>query len=100
MELVKDSGWILGKITAGTPTYIQNAGFVWLLSLVPLAFFGWFGMNNLLPVTPRPRRHPGRLRQDHCGCTPWPSSPPSAASTSTCPRPPVSACSTCGWRCR
>ncbi len=52
MELVKDSGWILGKILAGTPTYIQNAGFVWLLLLVPLAFFGFFGMNNLLTVTP------------------------------------------------
>jgi len=52
MELVKDSGWILGKILAGTPTYIQNAGFVWLLLLVPLAFLGFFGMNNLLTVTP------------------------------------------------
>ena len=27
MTLVKDSGWIFGKIAAGTPTYIQNAGF-------------------------------------------------------------------------
>jgi NNP family nitrate/nitrite transporter-like MFS transporter len=52
MELVKDSGWIFGKILAGTPTYIQNAGFVWLLLLIPLAFLGWFGMNNLLTVTP------------------------------------------------
>ncbi len=52
MELVKDSGWILGKILAGTPTYIQNAGFVWLLLLIPLAFLGFFGMNNLLTVTP------------------------------------------------
>jgi len=52
MELVKDSGWILGKIVAGTPTFIQNAGFVWLLALVPLAFLGFFGMNNLLPISP------------------------------------------------
>ena len=52
MMLVKDSGWILGKITSGTPTYIQNAGFVWLLALVPLAFIGYFGMNNLLPLSP------------------------------------------------
>ncbi len=51
MELVKDSGWIFGKILAGTPTYIQNAGFVWLLLLVPLAFFGFFGMNNLLTIS-------------------------------------------------
>ncbi len=52
MTLVKDSGWILGKITAGTETFIQNAGFAWVLSLVPLAILAWFGMNNLLPVTP------------------------------------------------
>ncbi|OGT03804.1 MAG: antiporter, partial [Gallionellales bacterium RBG_16_57_15] len=52
MTLVKDSGWILGKILAGTPTFIQNAGFVWLLALIPLAFLGFFGMNNLLPLSP------------------------------------------------
>ena len=52
MTLVKDSGWILGKITAGTPTYIQNAGFAWLLSLVPLSILCWFGMNNLKTVSP------------------------------------------------
>jgi NNP family nitrate/nitrite transporter-like MFS transporter len=52
MTLVKDSGWILGKIKAGTPTFIQNAGFVWMLALIPLAFLGWFGMNNLKPITP------------------------------------------------
>ena len=52
MTLVKDSGWILGKIKAGTPTFIQNAGFAWLLSLVPLAGFCWFGMNNLKTVSP------------------------------------------------
>ena len=52
MTLVKDSGWILGKIPAGTLTWVQNAGFVWLLLLVPLAFLGFFGMNNLLPITP------------------------------------------------
>jgi NNP family nitrate/nitrite transporter-like MFS transporter len=52
MILVKDSGWIFGKIAAGTPTYIQNAGFAWLLSLVPLSILCWFGMNNLLTVSP------------------------------------------------
>ncbi len=52
MPLVKDSGWIFGKIAAGTPTYIQNAGFAWVLSLVPLAALCWFGMNNLLPISP------------------------------------------------
>jgi len=45
--LVNTSGTLIGKIPAGTETYIQNAGFVWLLFLVPLAFLGWWGMNNI-----------------------------------------------------
>jgi MFS transporter, NNP family, nitrate/nitrite transporter len=52
MTLLKDSGWIFGKIAAGTPTWIQNAGFAWVLSLVPLATLCWFGMNNLKTVSP------------------------------------------------
>ncbi len=52
MTLLKDSGWIMGKITAGTPTFIQNAGFVWAAILVPLVIAAWFGMNNLLPLSP------------------------------------------------
>lgn len=52
MLLQKDSGWIFGKIAAGTPTWIQNAGFAWLLSLVPLSAVCWFGMNNLRTVSP------------------------------------------------
>jgi NNP family nitrate/nitrite transporter-like MFS transporter len=52
MKLLKDSGWILGKIPAGTPTWIQNAGFAWVLSLVPLSLLCWFGMNNLKTVSP------------------------------------------------
>ncbi|MDO9095248.1 MAG: antiporter [Rubrivivax sp.] len=58
MVLVKDSGWIFGKILAGTPTWIQNAGFVWAAILVPLVIAAWFGMNNLLTVTPK---HGGTL---------------------------------------
>ncbi|MCK6422670.1 MAG: MFS transporter [Aquabacterium sp.] len=50
--LQKDSGWILGKIAAGTPTWIQNAGFAWVFSLVPLGALCWFGMNNLKSVSP------------------------------------------------
>jgi NNP family nitrate/nitrite transporter-like MFS transporter len=55
MTLVNPSGTLIGKIEAGTETYIQNAGFVWLLFLIPLAFAGWFGMNNIRTdaVTPR-----------------------------------------------
>jgi NNP family nitrate/nitrite transporter-like MFS transporter len=52
LVLLKDSGWILGKIKAGTPTWIQNAGFAWLLSLVPLSILCWWGMNNLKTVSP------------------------------------------------
>ena len=52
MTLVKDSGWIFGKIVAGTPTWIQNAGFAWLLSLIPLSILCFFGMNNLSTVSP------------------------------------------------
>jgi len=52
MTLVKDSGWIFGKIPAGTATWIQNAGFAWVLSLVPLSILCWFGMNNLKTVSP------------------------------------------------
>lgn len=52
MTLIHDSGWIFGKIAAGTPTWIQNAGFAWVLSLVPLSLACWFGMNNLKAVSP------------------------------------------------
>ena len=58
MVLTKDSGWILGKILAGTPTYIQNAGFIWAAILIPLLIAAWFGMNNLLTITPH---HGGTL---------------------------------------
>jgi len=47
MTLINDSGTLIGKIPAGAQTYIQNAGFVWLLFLVPLAIACWFGMNNI-----------------------------------------------------
>ncbi|KZZ06848.1 antiporter, partial [Oleiphilus sp. HI0078] len=47
MTLVNTSGTLIGKIPAGTEAWIQNAGFVWLLFLIPLALAGWFGMNNL-----------------------------------------------------
>ncbi len=56
MTLVSSSGWIFGKIAAGTPTFLHNAGYVWLVLLIPLAFAGWFGMNNIQTesVTPDP----------------------------------------------
>jgi NNP family nitrate/nitrite transporter-like MFS transporter len=47
LELETASGWIFGKIPAGTETWIQNAGFVWLVFLIPLAFLAWFKMDNI-----------------------------------------------------
>ncbi len=47
MTLVSTSGSLIGKIPAGTESYIQNAGFIWLILLIPLAFLGWYGMNNI-----------------------------------------------------
>jgi NNP family nitrate/nitrite transporter-like MFS transporter len=45
--LVNTSGTLIGKIPAGTETFIHNAGLVWLVALVPLAIIGWWGMNNI-----------------------------------------------------
>ena len=45
--LINTSGTLIGKIPAGTETYIHNAGYVWLVLLIPLAFAGFFGMNNI-----------------------------------------------------
>jgi MFS transporter, NNP family, nitrate/nitrite transporter len=47
MELKNTSGTLIGKIPAGTETFIFNAGWVWLIFLVPLAIATWFGMNTI-----------------------------------------------------
>lgn len=47
MILKSASGSLIGKVPAGSETWIQNAGYVWLVLLIPLAFLGWFGMNNI-----------------------------------------------------
>ena len=47
MLLAKASGTVTGTIPAGSETWIQNAGFAWLITLVPLAFLLWFGTNNI-----------------------------------------------------
>ncbi|MCW8926257.1 MAG: antiporter, partial [Xanthomonadales bacterium] len=57
MTLQASSGTLIGKIPAGTETYLQNAGFVWLLFLVPLAFAGWLGMNNIRDEHVSPHLH-------------------------------------------
>jgi NNP family nitrate/nitrite transporter-like MFS transporter len=55
MTLQNTSGTLIGKIPAGTETYLQNAGYVWLLFLIPLAFAGWFGLNNIRDEHVSPR---------------------------------------------
>jgi len=47
MELSKSSGTIFKRIAEGSETWIANAGWIWVLWLIPLGFFGWFGMNNI-----------------------------------------------------
>ena len=47
MVLQNTSGTLIGKIPAGTDTYIHNAGFVWVAVLIPLSIIAYFGMNNI-----------------------------------------------------
>jgi NNP family nitrate/nitrite transporter-like MFS transporter len=47
MVLEKTSGTLIGKIAEGTETWIHNAGFVWLVFLIPLVVLAWFKMNNI-----------------------------------------------------
>ncbi len=47
MTLSKPSGTIFKRIAANSETYLANAGWVWLLWLIPLAFLGFFKMNNI-----------------------------------------------------
>jgi NNP family nitrate/nitrite transporter-like MFS transporter len=55
MALEISSGTLIGKIPAGTETYIQNAGYIWLIILIPLSIATWMGMNNITAdhVSPR-----------------------------------------------
>ncbi len=48
MILENTSGTLIGKIAAGTPTYLHNAGFIWVVILVPIVIAAWFGMNNIV----------------------------------------------------
>ncbi len=47
MVLKATSGTLIGKIPAGTETYLHNAGFIWVAILVPIVIAAWFGMNNI-----------------------------------------------------
>jgi len=45
--LVNTSGTLIGKIPAGTETYIHNAGLIWVVFLIPLVVLGFMFMNNI-----------------------------------------------------
>jgi MFS transporter, NNP family, nitrate/nitrite transporter len=48
MILENTSGTLIGKIAAGTPTYLHNAGYIWVVVLIPIAAAAWIGMNNIV----------------------------------------------------
>lgn len=48
MILETSSGTLIGKIPAGSEAWIHNAGFLWVVLLVPISIAAWFGMNNIL----------------------------------------------------
>ncbi len=54
MILKSASGTIFKRIAAGSETYLANAGWLWMLWLIPLAIAGWFGMNNIKTDTVSP----------------------------------------------
>ncbi|MCB1687500.1 MAG: MFS transporter [Halioglobus sp.] len=60
MLLQSTSGTLIGKIPAGSETWIQNSGFIWLLTLIPLSLLAWFGMNNISTAEVTPRQ-PGAI---------------------------------------
>ncbi len=47
MTLKATSGTLIGKIPAGTETYLHNAGFIWVAILIPIVIAVWMGMNNI-----------------------------------------------------
>ena len=47
MTLLSDSGTIFKRIDKGSLTWLSSAGWVWMIWLIPLAFLGWFKMNNI-----------------------------------------------------
>ncbi|MBP7722942.1 MAG: antiporter [Alphaproteobacteria bacterium] len=47
MILKIDSGTLIGKIPAGSETWIQNSGFVWFSILIPLALLSWVMISNI-----------------------------------------------------
>lgn len=51
------SGNIMGRSMPGTEMYIFNAGYVWLLFLIPMVLVSWFSMSNIRTPNVSPRIH-------------------------------------------
>ena len=47
MTLTSDSGTLIGKIPAGSDTWIFNSGYIWAAILIPLTALSWFGLSNI-----------------------------------------------------
>ena len=47
MQLQSPSGTLIGRIEAGTDTWIQNAGFIWVPFILLGTAAAWFGMNDI-----------------------------------------------------
>jgi len=47
MVLQNTSGTLIGRIPAGTATFLHNAGFIWVAILIPVVIATWVGMNNI-----------------------------------------------------
>lgn len=47
MVLKSDSGTLIGKIPAGSETWIYNSGFIWAAILVPLVLLSWVLISNI-----------------------------------------------------
>ena len=54
MQLESASGTVLGRIEAGTDTWIHNPALFGTIVLLVVSAIAWFGMNNLRVVTPEP----------------------------------------------
>ena len=86
------------QIAAGSETWVQNAGWIWLVFLLPLTFIGWFRMNNIIPISQRLARCSVR-RARFWACTALASFTAALGLYLYLPAPVGLACSICGLPC-
>ncbi len=99
-KLINTSGTLIGKIPAGSETYIHNAGYIWLVLLIPLAFASFFGMNNISTKTVTPDLgSTGKSFAMITACCLSPLSLPPSVFICCCQRLWVLVCSANGWCC-